>query len=100
MFASAAGQFFLTLLPSQFNIEDKRFSTKSESLLKVGKRKLWSDMILIYFQHFNDPALIYEKGRIDGMLKFLLNAPIEKPGLHSSPLLRTAFQKSELVLKK
>uniref|UniRef100_A0A1I7SY14 peroxidase n=1 Tax=Caenorhabditis tropicalis TaxID=1561998 RepID=A0A1I7SY14_9PELO len=79
VFAAAAGQFFLTLLPSKFNIEDRKFSSRSESLLK----------------HFNDPSLIYEKGKIDGMLKFLLNAPIEKPGLHSSPLLRTAFQRKD-----
>ncbi|CAL2041089.1 unnamed protein product [Caenorhabditis brenneri] len=79
VFAAAAGQFFLTLLPSKLNIEERKFSTRSESLLK----------------HFNDPALIYEKGKIDGILKFLLNSPIEKPGLHSSPLLKTAFQKKD-----
>lgn len=93
VFAAAVGQFFLTLLPSKFSVNDRQFSTQSESLLRVRVRVLiFSNRIL---QHFNDPSLIYEKGKIDGILKFLMNSPIEKPGLHISPQLRTAFQNSD-----
>ncbi|CAB3409038.1 unnamed protein product [Caenorhabditis bovis] len=74
VFAAVVGQFFFTLLPNVFYTDEKKF-TRGEALSR----------------HFNDPSLIYEHGKIDGILKFLINNPIEKPGLHVTTQLKTTF---------
>ncbi|CAI5448190.1 unnamed protein product [Caenorhabditis angaria] len=75
VFAAAVGQFFLTLIPDKIISSDRQFPTQNDLLSK----------------QFNDPSILYDKGRLDGILKFLLNSPIEKPGLHIAKELKKTF---------
>lgn len=75
-FASAAGLFFFALLPDGIGtVEEDRERGQEEPLTRI----------------FNDPSQLYLKGRFDATLRFLLQTPIRKPGLHMSPELRNNF---------
>ncbi|KAK6038324.1 heme peroxidase, partial [Cooperia oncophora] len=78
VFATAVGQFFLTLLPDKITITDSFGNSKREEPL--GKV-------------FNDPSFIYQRNRVDAVLRFLTRSPIMKPGLHINPELKDAFKR-------
>ncbi|XGW26160.1 hypothetical protein V3C99_007066 [Haemonchus contortus] len=78
VFAAAVGQFFLTLLPDKITVIDSFGNTKREDPLG---------------RVFNDPSFIYQRNRLDAVLRFLTRSPIMKPGLHMTPELKHAFKR-------
>ncbi|PIO67353.1 heme peroxidase, partial [Teladorsagia circumcincta] len=78
VFATAVGQFFLTLLPDKITVTDSFGNTKREEPL--GKV-------------FNDPSFIYQRNRLDAIVRFLTRSPIMKPGLHLTPELKNTFRR-------
>ncbi|KAK6013582.1 heme peroxidase, partial [Ostertagia ostertagi] len=78
VFATAVGQFFLTLLPDKITVTDSFGNTKREEPL--GKV-------------FNDPSFIYQRNRLDAVVRFLTRSPIMKPGLHLTPELKNTFRR-------
>nr|CDJ95346.1 Haem peroxidase domain containing protein [Haemonchus contortus] len=46
-----------------------------------------------YDMVFNDPSFIYQRNRLDAVLRFLTRSPIMKPGLHMTPELKHAFKR-------
>ncbi|VDP21266.1 unnamed protein product [Heligmosomoides polygyrus] len=78
VYAAAMGHFFLTLLPDRISITDSfGHSRREEPLGKV----------------FNDASFIYQRNRLDAVLRFLTETPIRKPGLHITPELKNAFRR-------
>ncbi|VDL71064.1 unnamed protein product [Nippostrongylus brasiliensis] len=78
VFAAAVGQFFLTLLPDRITVTDSAGNNRRDEPLG---------------NVFTNPSFIYQRNRIDAVLRFLTQAPIMKPGLHLTPELRNAFRK-------
>uniref|UniRef100_A0A914BYC7 Peroxidase n=1 Tax=Acrobeloides nanus TaxID=290746 RepID=A0A914BYC7_9BILA len=77
-YASTVGLFFFSLLPDTIFQYDKNGDKAQERHLSVL---------------YNDPSHLYYKGRIEGLLRYLLKEPVRKPGLHMSLELRDKFLK-------
>ncbi|KAK5971264.1 hypothetical protein GCK32_014406, partial [Trichostrongylus colubriformis] len=78
VFAAAVGQFFLTLLPDKITVTDSFGNSRREEPLG---------------RVFNDPSFIYQRNRVDAVLRFLTRSPIMKPGLHMTPELKNVFRR-------
>ncbi|KJH48287.1 animal hem peroxidase [Dictyocaulus viviparus] len=42
----------------------------------------------------NDPSFIFQRNRLDAVIRFLVKSPIMKPGLHITPELKGAFKRA------
>ncbi|KAK5969624.1 hypothetical protein GCK32_005079 [Trichostrongylus colubriformis] len=82
VFAAAVGQFFLTLLPDKITVTDSFGNSRREEPLG---------------RVFNDPSFIYQRNRVDAVLRFLTRSPIMKPGLHMTPELKNVFRRGGLA---
>uniref|UniRef100_A0A7E4VCM2 Chorion peroxidase n=1 Tax=Panagrellus redivivus TaxID=6233 RepID=A0A7E4VCM2_PANRE len=75
-YASTVGLFFFSLLPDSLGLTDKNGRTTNERFI--------SNLL-------NDPSHLYQRGRMESLLRTIMTQPIRKPGLHMSLELREKF---------
>uniref|UniRef100_A0A0K0CYS3 Animal hem peroxidase n=1 Tax=Angiostrongylus cantonensis TaxID=6313 RepID=A0A0K0CYS3_ANGCA len=81
VYAAAVGQFFFSLLPNKITVTDSFGTNRREEPL--GKT-------------VNNPSFIYQRNRLDAVLRFLIKTPIVNPGLHFPSDLRNTFKKVQM----
>uniref|UniRef100_A0A914ZY52 peroxidase n=2 Tax=Parascaris univalens TaxID=6257 RepID=A0A914ZY52_PARUN len=75
-YASAVGLFFFSLFPERLAL----YGDNDERFFEMP-----------FGTFFNDPSILHGRGHIDAILRFLLNEPIRKPGLHMTSQLKNEF---------
>uniref|UniRef100_A0A9J2PI79 Heme peroxidase n=1 Tax=Ascaris lumbricoides TaxID=6252 RepID=A0A9J2PI79_ASCLU len=75
-YASIVGLFFFSLFPERLAL----YGDNDERFLEMP-----------FGTFFNDPSILHGRGHIDAILRFLLNEPIRKPGLHMTSQLKNEF---------